>query len=152
MCIIMNCRLLYLIGNVTLIGVSELDLYDRIGTKLSLTHFSLYGEAIWRDRYETTLAQVMACCLTAPSHYLNQCWLIIKDHEGVQWQSMTVTRSSHEINFTSAQWTHVDSSEIFHGHFRIMAWCRRGDKPLPDPLMIQRWLRDTRRHDHVTDL
>ena len=25
----------------------------------------------------STLAQVMACCLTAPSHYLNQCWLII---------------------------------------------------------------------------
>ena len=25
------------------------------------------------------LAQVMACCLTAPSHYLNQCWLIISD-------------------------------------------------------------------------
>ena len=23
----------------------------------------------------STLAQVMACCLTAPSHYLNQCWL-----------------------------------------------------------------------------
>ena len=21
----------------------------------------------------------MACCLTAPSHYLNQCWLVIKD-------------------------------------------------------------------------
>ena len=26
---------------------------------------------------ESTLAQVMACCLMAPSHYLNQCWLII---------------------------------------------------------------------------
>ena len=26
-----------------------------------------------------TLAQVMACCLMAPSHYLNQCWLIISD-------------------------------------------------------------------------
>ena len=25
----------------------------------------------------TPLASVMACCLTAPSHYLNQCWLII---------------------------------------------------------------------------
>ena len=23
----------------------------------------------------STLAQVMACCLTAPRHYLNQCWL-----------------------------------------------------------------------------
>ena len=26
--------------------------------------------------------QVMACCLTAPSHYLNQCWLIISE---VMW-------------------------------------------------------------------
>ena len=26
----------------------------------------------------------MACCLTAPSHYLNQCWLIISE---VQWHS-----------------------------------------------------------------
>ena len=23
----------------------------------------------------STLLQIMACCLTAPSHYLNQCWL-----------------------------------------------------------------------------
>ena len=35
------------------------------------------SDVIWRHRSESTLAQVMACCLTAPSHYLNQCWLII---------------------------------------------------------------------------
>ena len=35
------------------------------------------SEAIWQRRSGSTLAQVMACCLTAPSHYLNQCWLII---------------------------------------------------------------------------
>ena len=29
------------------------------------------SEAIWRQRSGSTLAQVMACCLTAPSHYLN---------------------------------------------------------------------------------
>ena len=29
-------------------------------------------------QYGSTLAQVMACCLTTPSHYLDQCWLIIK--------------------------------------------------------------------------
>ena len=29
------------------------------------------------DRSGSTLAQVTACCLMAPSHYLNQCWLII---------------------------------------------------------------------------
>ena len=34
-------------------------------------------DVIWRHRSGSTLAQVMACCLTAPSHYLNQCWLII---------------------------------------------------------------------------
>ena len=26
----------------------------------------------------STLDQVMACCLMTPSHYLNQCWVIIK--------------------------------------------------------------------------
>ena len=34
-------------------------------------------DATWRHRSGSTLAQVMACCLTAPSHYLLPCWLII---------------------------------------------------------------------------
>ena len=33
--------------------------------------------AVWRHRSGAVLPQVMACCLTAPSHYLNRCWLII---------------------------------------------------------------------------
>ena len=40
------------------------------------------SDAIWRHGSGSTLAQVMACCLTAPSHYLNHCWLIICK---VQW-------------------------------------------------------------------
>ena len=35
------------------------------------------SDAIWRHRSGSTLVQVMAWCLMAPSHYLNQCWLII---------------------------------------------------------------------------
>ena len=35
------------------------------------------SDTIWWQRSRSTLAQVMACCLTAPSHHLNQCWLII---------------------------------------------------------------------------
>ena len=35
------------------------------------------SDAIWRWRSWSTLVQVMAWCLTAPSHYLNQCWLVI---------------------------------------------------------------------------
>ena len=42
------------------------------------------GDAIWRQSSGSALVQVMACCLTAPSHYLNQCWLIISK---VEWHS-----------------------------------------------------------------
>ena len=47
------------------------------GTHRICTLNSLWpSDAIWQQRSGSTLAQVMACCLTAPSHYLNQCWLI----------------------------------------------------------------------------
>ena len=42
------------------------------------------SDAIWSWRSWSTLVQVKACCLTAPSHYLNQCWLIISK---VLWHS-----------------------------------------------------------------
>ena len=41
-------------------------------------------DTIWPHRHKPTLVQVMACCLTAPSHYLHQCWL---NNNEVQWQS-----------------------------------------------------------------
>ena len=36
-----------------------------------------FGDNIWCRRSWLTMVQVMVCYLTAPSHYLNQCWLII---------------------------------------------------------------------------
>ena len=42
------------------------------------------SDVIWQQGTRSTLAQVMACCLTAPSHYLNQCWLMISE---VLWHS-----------------------------------------------------------------
>ena len=35
------------------------------------------SDAIWQHRSGSTLVHVMPCCLMAPSHYPNQCWLII---------------------------------------------------------------------------
>ena len=35
------------------------------------------SDAIWRQGSRSTLVQVVACCLMAPSHYLNQCWPVI---------------------------------------------------------------------------
>ena len=42
------------------------------------------SDVIWWQGSRSTLTQVMACCLTAPSHYLNQCWLVISE---VLWHS-----------------------------------------------------------------
>ena len=52
-------------------------------------------DTIWRHGSGSKLAQVMACCLMAPSHFLNQCWLIISE---VWWHFS-------EDNFT------IDASE-----------------------------------------
>ena len=39
---------------------------------------------VWWQRSLSTLAQAIACCLTAPGHYLNQIWLVISE---VSWHS-----------------------------------------------------------------
>ena len=55
------------------------------------------SDAIWQHSFGSTLAQVMACCLTAPSHYLNQCWVVIKDVL-LHSHGSNFTRSAHELN------------------------------------------------------
>ena len=42
------------------------------------------SDTILQDKSWSTLVQVMACCLVASSHYLNQCWLISRE---VSWHS-----------------------------------------------------------------
>ena len=55
------------------------------------------SNAIWRQGSRSTLVQVMGCCLTAPSHYPNQCWLIISK---VLWHSLegNIMRRSEDTN------------------------------------------------------
>ena len=55
------------------------------------------SDAIRRQGTESTLAHIMACCLMAPSHYLNQCWLIISK---VLWHSSEgiIMRRSEDTN------------------------------------------------------
>ena len=54
------------------------------------------SDAIWRHRSGSTLAQVMACCLMAPSHYLNQCWLIISKIQLL----MAISQEIHQSSMT----------------------------------------------------
>ena len=65
--------------------------------KLTLVNPLWLSDTIWQHRFASTLARIKACCLTAPSHYLNQCWLIIK---GALWHSpgSNLTIRAHELN------------------------------------------------------
>ena len=76
----------------------SLEFHRVTGRKgLYFVNSSWPGDAIWRHGTRSTLAHVMACCLTAPSHYLNQCWLIICE---VPWHSSRciIIRRSEETN------------------------------------------------------
>ena len=75
------------------------------------------GDAIWRHRTWFTLSQVMAWCLMAPSHYLNQCWLIISE---VLWQS--------------PQWKMLNIS-ILHMSLKITHWILEQHLPGANELM-----------------
>ena len=78
--------------------------------KPSKTCLTLWpSDAIWRHRSGSTLAQVMACCLTAPSHYLNQCWLFINE---VQWH----TSDSNFTMDTSAISSKISIEIKFHSN------------------------------------
>ena len=48
------------------------------------------GDAIWPHGYLSTLVQVMACCLMAPSHYLNQ-WCV--NAMVINWQGILSKRT-----------------------------------------------------------
>ena len=56
------------------LGVTQLSqCHDNVDSLNTLWHI----DVIWLQGSRSTLAQVMACCLTASSHYLDQFWLII---------------------------------------------------------------------------
>ena len=58
------------------------------------------SDTIWWHRSGSTLAQVLACCLTAPSHYLNQCWLIISK---ASWHSSVLSQDV-KISVSKTRW------------------------------------------------
>ena len=55
---------------------------DKIPTHICVTR-PQWVNSLWpsgdKCRSGSTLAQLMDCCLTAPSQYLNQCWLLISE-------------------------------------------------------------------------
>ena len=139
-----NSRLILMIHLYT---ISSASLFHRYGEYSVLIRFNwnhIYlkftfkvnplwlCDTIWWHWSRSTLAQVMGCCLME-SHYVNQCWLIIK---GVQWhspesnftiswiQTVTYIQRLHFLNYyliSQDQWIH-DS------WITVNYWCVRSDK------------------------
>ena len=71
---------------------------------------------MWRQRSWSTLVRVMVCCLTAPSLYLNQCWLF---DGSVQWHL-------REKNFILSARATILFNELKNYRFKISATSSRG--------------------------
>ena len=100
--------------------------------RITIDSFWPSDTILWQ-RSGSTLAQVMACCLTAPSHYLNQYWLIISE---VWWHlyygnfkrdapqpsitkiGLKITYIKFHLNFLGANELKVRKS--FRGTFRAV--------------------------------
>ena len=69
------------------------------------------NDAIWQHESGTTEAQILDCYRTAPSHYLNKCWLIVMkssdNHLGAISQEIpkpSITKISLNITYLKFHW------------------------------------------------
>ena len=76
------------------------------------------SDVIWHHRSCSTLFQLMACCLTTPSYYLNQCWLLTSD---LLWHS---NESIITMNGQGA----ITYNEFQNHTFKITAASSRGQR------------------------
>ena len=86
------------------------------------------SDAIWCQRSQSTLVQVMVCCLMAPNHYLNQCWHIMSN---VQWHPLVkhfikISHGPKNRSYDNAlKWMPQDLTDDKSPQVQVMAWCHQ---------------------------
>ena len=75
------------------------------------------SDATYRHRTWSKLDQVMASCPTTQSHYLNQCWFIIKGFYDTNW--IHFYKKTLNILSRKCVWqnTHVKLFSLFRGYW-----------------------------------
>ena len=82
-----------------------------LNAKYHLVPHTWPSDPTWWQRSGSPLAQAMACCLTAPSHHMNQCWHLIGD---ILWHSLV-------SNLTASGLTTILYNEFGSYNFKITA-------------------------------
>ena len=89
------------------------------------------SDYIWRHRSWSTLSQVIACCLTAPSHFLKQCWLTsVRSRDNQQREisleipQPSVTKMRLKIAYLKSHWNPPGANEFMCIiiHNKTMLW------------------------------
>ena len=76
------------------------------------------NDAIWWQRSGSTLAQAMACCPMAPSHYLNHSWLPSVRSIGIHLSTILqeilpiITKIIWKITFLKFLWNLLGANEL----------------------------------------
>ena len=101
------------------ISSSKRNVFEKVISKLVV----ILVRPQWRHMSGSTLVQVMACCLMALSHHLNQCWLIkeILRHsqranvlfEYSKYQSRIWVWNLYFLNHSQIREQRVDSKHAF---------------------------------------
>ena len=88
-------------------------------TQILREYFGRASETLVKQPPGSTLAQVMAWCLTAPSHYLKQSWLIISE---VQRQIRAISQEMPQPSVTKipSKFTYVKFHLYFPGANELM--------------------------------
>ena len=102
------------------------------------------SDAIWRHRSGSTLFQVMACCLTAPSHNLTICWLITSESSDHQLRAISQGMPQPSITKVSLKITNIIFYENRPGANELITCCIQIVAPLIATGASQHFARSSR--------
>ena len=90
--------------------------------KQDLVNSLWLNDSIWHWKSWSTLVQVMACCLMAPSHYLNQCWLKINEILQHPFQGNVYLNTQNINPQVVLEFAHLKSQPRLPGNNELTHW------------------------------
>ena len=122
---------------------------DDFQTMQNCSFFTLWWSiySIWRNRIWSAIVQVAACGMTAPSHLLNHCWLIINNACGIQlW---AVSEGMLKLSVLDMNWKMINS-DYSHMSQEPIYQCVSGSQILDGRFDAETfWLSVCKRHFQI---
>ena len=99
-------------------SVSNICIRNDFGNSGALNSFWPSDTSLW-NKSRSTLTQVMVYCLMSPSHYLNQCWLLIGEFLWYSPENNFTVNAWATVPYNSCHWV---SKLYFWNYCHIFLW------------------------------